>query len=144
MKPRTHALYALTLTALLALLTINAGCAVFGRKSSPRLTGATQYRSQIEQGLKTSWATLRAEYPSETFHRFDIRRDRLEVIIGTQPGMRRGSVDSDGQGNYRMYVPPNPDQGFFDHEGLHLHLYKSGHDGHIHHGRWSRAFRKHP
>ena len=85
----------LTLAALLALLLVNAGCSVFGRKSSPRLTGATQYKGQIEQGLKTSWATLRAEYPNETFHRFDIRRDRLEVIIGRQPGMRRGSVDSD-------------------------------------------------
>lgn len=118
------------------------------RSPSSRLSGATQYRPQIEQGLSASWATLRAEYPAQRFLRFDTRRDRLHVVEGTQPGMPRGSVASDGRGGYTMYVPRNPDQGFFDHEGLHLHLFKTGHDagprGDYHHRTWSAAFRKHP
>jgi len=117
------------------------------RSSSNWCSGPAHFRAPLEQGINTHLATLRREYPGQRFFGLDPRRDRITVVEGTLPGFPRGHTISHGGNRYTVHAPRNAGQGFWNHEGGHIVLFKSGHGdatGNEHHRNWQRAFRHHP
>ena len=154
MKTRIHALYALTLAALLALLLVNSGCAVFGGRSRDWYNGPSEYKEATRNAINISIAELSAELGRPLKFRWD--KDQITVNVPPPDGHVHGipAVRNPHHGGLvwgyaagrRAVVPAGHRPSALVHEVGHVVMHVNGMqsiDPETHHRMAPRFFRKH-